>query len=116
MPRILSNEMPWGMHPPEIIVLGIDRCPFRVWLACGVGKALGFTWAMGSLMNYQLVVSSGKSGASLIVTSQLDLFSRQAVLASLSLDVFSCLECYSCSSSRCVLAGGELLHSVRHGV
>lgn len=61
-------------------------------------------------------VSFEKSGTWLIVTSQLDLFSRQAVLASLSLDVFSCLECYSRSSSRCVLAGGELLHSVRHGV
>lgn len=70
------------------------------------GQALGFVWGM----------SFGKSGASLIVTGRLNLFSRQAVLASLSLDVFACLECYSRSSSRCVLDRGELLHSVRHGV
>lgn len=63
-----------------------------------------------------LEVSFGKFGTCLIVTSQLDLFSHQAVLATLSLDAFSCLEFYSRSSSRCVLAGGELLHSVRHGV
>jgi len=61
-------------------------------------------------------LSGGLPIALLVAIGRLGLYSHQAVLATLSLGVFSFPMGYSCSSSGCVLAGVELLHSVRHGV